>query len=95
VRDVESLVCPAVLVYPDCETEPGFRVCIRRPSERHPCKGRRDSAVKASAELDYDGFWVGVSGIINKVAELVEVVANRPFAAEVGGRPQDTDGRGS
>jgi len=85
VRDVESLVCRAVLVYPDCEMEPGFRVCIGRPSERHPCEGRRDLVVKASAELDYDGFRVGVSGVVNKVAELVEVVVNRPFALEVGG----------
>jgi len=85
VRDVESLVCCAVLVYPDCETEPGFRVCIRRPSEHHPCESRRDSAVKASVELDYDGFRVGVSRIVNKVAELVEVVVDRPFALEVGG----------
>jgi len=77
VRDMESLVCRAVLVYPDCETEPGFRVCIGRSSERHPCEGRRDSAVKASVELDYNGFQVGVSGIINKVAELVEVIVDR------------------
>jgi len=76
VRDVESLVCRVVLVYLDCETEPGFRVCIGRPSEGHPCEGRRDLAVKASAELDYNGFRVGVSGIVNKVAELVEVVVD-------------------
>jgi len=74
-----------VLVYPDCETEPGFQVCIRRPSECHPCESRRDSAVKASAELDYDGFRVGVSRIVNKIVELVEVVVDRPFALEVGG----------
>ena len=86
VRDMESLVCCAVLVYPDRETEPGFRVCIRRPSEHHPCEGCRDSVVKASAELDYDGFRVSVSGIVDKVAELVEIVVDRPFALEVGGR---------
>jgi len=84
VRDMESLVCHAVLVYLDCETEPGFRVCIRRPSEGHLCESRRDSAVKALAELDYDGFRVGVSGIVNKVAELVEVVVDRALALEVG-----------
>ena len=86
MRDMESLICRAVLVYPDCETEPGFRVCIGRSSECHPCEGHRDSAVKASAELDYNRFRVGVSGIVDKVAELVEVIVDRPFALEVGGR---------
>ena len=76
MKDMESLVCRVVLVYPDCETEPGFWVCIRRPSECHPCESRRDSAVETSAELDYDSLGVGVSGIINKVAELVEVVVD-------------------
>jgi len=86
VRDVESLVCCTVLVYPDCEKEPGFQVCIGRPSKCHPCESRQDSAVKASVELDYNGFRVGVSGIVNKVVELVEVIVDRPFALEVGGR---------
>jgi len=38
-----------------------------------------------SQGLGYDGFRVGVSGIVNEVAELVEVVVDRPFALEVGG----------
>jgi len=41
------------------------------------------------AELDYNSFRVGVSGIVDKVAELVEVIVDRPFALEVGGRLQD------
>jgi len=65
VRDVERLVCLAVLIHPDCETEPGFQVRIRRSSVCHSHKGRRDPMVKASAELDHDGFRVGVSRIIN------------------------------
>jgi len=28
VRDVECLVCCAILIHPDCEMEPGFRVRI-------------------------------------------------------------------
>jgi len=65
VRDVECLVCRAVLIHLDCKMEPGFWVCIRRPSVCHPCEGRRDPMVKASAELDHDGFQVSVSGIVN------------------------------
>jgi len=65
VRDVEHLICYAVLIHPDCEMEPGFRVCIRRSSICHSCKGCRDPTVKASVELDHNGFQVGVSGIVN------------------------------
>jgi len=41
VRDVEHFVCHVVLIHPDCEAEPGFRVRIRRPSICHfrECKG--------------------------------------------------------
>jgi len=46
------------------------------------------------AELDYDGLQVGVSGIINKVAELVEVVVDRLFALEIGSCLQNVDGSG-
>ena len=55
VRDVECLVCRTVLIHPDCEMEPGFRVRIRRSSICHSCEGRRDPMVKALAELDHDG----------------------------------------
>jgi len=65
VRDVECLVCHAVLIHPDCEMEPGFQVHIRRSSVCHSCEGRRDLTVKASAELDHDGFRVGVSGVVD------------------------------
>jgi len=65
VRDVERLVCHAVLIHLDCETEPGFWVRIRRSSLCHSCEGHRDPTVKALAELDHDGFWVSVSGIVN------------------------------
>ena len=92
VRDVERLVCHAVLIHPDCETEPGFRVCIQRSSVCHSPEGRRDPTIKASAEFDHNGFQVGVSGIINQVPELVEVVINRPLALKVGSHLQDVDG---
>ena len=87
-------VCRAVLIHPDCETEPGFRVHIRRSSVCYSREGRRDPTVKALAELDRDSFRVGVSGIINQVPELVKVVVNRPLALKVGGHLQDIDGSG-
>jgi len=39
VRDMERLVCHAVLIHPDCETEPGFQVHIQRPSICHSHEG--------------------------------------------------------
>jgi len=94
VRDMEHLVCHAVLIHPDCETEPGFQVRIQRSSICHSPEGRRDPTIKALAELDHDGFRVGVSRIINQFPELVEVVVNRPLALKVGGCLQDIDGSG-
>jgi len=93
VRD-ERLVCRAVLIHPDCEVEPGFRVRIQRSSICHSREGHRDSTVKASVEFDHDGFRVGVSGIINQVPELVEVIVDCPLALKVGSRLQDIDGSG-
>jgi len=43
------------------------------------------------AELDHDGFWVGVSRIVNQVLELVKVVVDHPLALKVGGYLQDID----
>jgi len=40
VRDVEHLVCHVVLIHPDCEVEPGFRVHIQRSSICHSREGR-------------------------------------------------------
>jgi len=51
-------------------------------------------AVEASAELDHDSFQVGVSGIINQVLELVEVIVDRPLALKIGGHFQDINGSG-
>jgi len=45
-------------------------------------------------ELDYNGFQVGVSGIVNKIPELVEVVIDRPFALKIGSCLQDVNGSG-
>jgi len=92
VRDVERLVCCVILIHLDCKVEPGFQVCIGRSSVCHSHEGHRDSAVKASAELDHNSFWIGVSGIINQVPELVEVVVDRPLALKVGSHLQDVDG---
>jgi len=85
VGDMKSLIHGAVLIHSDCEAKPGLGIRIRRSSGCHSChwQGRQDLAVKALAELDYDGFRVGVSGIVNKVAELVKVVVDQPFALEV------------
>ena len=78
----------------DCKTEPAFQVSIQRPSECHSREGHRDLTVEASAELDYNGFWVSVSGIVNKILELVEVVVDCPFALKIGGCLQDVNGSG-
>ena len=50
--------------------------------------------IEASAGLDYSGYWGGVSGIVNKIPELVEVVINRPLALKIGSRLQDINGGG-
>jgi len=41
VRDMECLICHAVLIHLDCKAEPGFRVCIQRSSVCHSHEGRR------------------------------------------------------
>jgi len=51
-------------------------------------------AVEASAELDYNGFRVGASGIVNKIPELVKIIIDRPLALKIGGRLQDVNGGG-
>jgi len=94
VRDMEHLICHVVLIHLDCEAEPGFRVRIRRSSTCHSREGRRDSTVEAPVEFDCNGFRVGVSGIVNQVPELVEVVVDSPLALKVGGCLQDVDGSG-
>jgi len=83
-----------VLIHPDCKAEPAFWVCIQGPSECHSHKGCSDSTVEASAEFDYNGFRVGVSGIVNKILKLVEVVVDCPLALKVGGCLQDVNGSG-
>ena len=92
VRDVEHFVCHVVLIHPDCEAEPGFRVRIQRPSICHFRKGHQDSVVEASAELDHDSFWGSVSGIINQIPELVKVIVDCPLALKIGGHLQDVNG---
>jgi len=48
--------------------------------------------VKTSAELDHNSFQVGVSGIVNQISELVEVIVNCLLALKIGGCLQDIDG---
>ena len=56
VGNMKSLICGAVLIHSDCKAEPGLGIRIQRSFICHSCQGRRDSAIKALAELDYDGF---------------------------------------
>ena len=45
-------------------------------------------------ELDYNSFQVGVSGIINKIPELVKVVVDCSLALKIGSCLQDVNGGG-
>jgi len=78
-----------VLIHLDCEAEPAFWVHVWRSSECHSCESHWDSTVEASAELDYNGFWVSVSRIINEILELVKVVVDCLLALEIGGLLQN------
>jgi len=48
--------------------------------------------VKASVKLDYNGFRIGASGIINKIPELVEIIVDHLLALKTGGHLQDING---
>ena len=45
-------------------------------------------------EFDHNGLGVGVSGVVNEVSELVQVVTYRPLPLEVGCGLQGVDSHG-
>ena len=80
---VESVISGLILVYLDCQMEPGFWVSVGWPSNGHVSKRHRDSMVKSSTELDYNGLQVRVLGIAYEVPELIQVGIGRSVTLEV------------
>ena len=74
--------------------EPGLWISVRWSSCSHPGQGIRDAAVKPSAELYHDCFWVFVTRIIDEVPKLIKVVIDQTFTLEISSCLESVDRSG-